>query len=654
MMKRIRIALLVYVVLLSGVSTLGAATRPKFQPVESSGVGMGRYVVTLAEDTLGDDLGALKRELALTYGARLESDASPDPQQFVVIMLPARARLLSADHRVSEVVEVPLASTAAASPETPAVGLLSAPSLRRFTPLPSGFGDNGQSGTYTYDGAGNITAIGADTYRYDTAQRLVSSVTRGVQEDYSYDAFGNRKSAAGAVNCLGQTTCAQTVTIDSNTNHLTTINGAAVTYDEAGNIKTIPATSGNPSATYSYDGTGMMTEAAVGSDVRQFLYTADDERIAVKQGTSWIWTVRDLSGKVLREFTSLESGPNLAMTHWQWAKDYVWRDGLLLATLTPSGTLHYHLDHLGTPRLVTDANGVKMAEHAYYPFGAENLTPHETPEEAMKFTGHERDTVAGDGHTLDYMHARYGNASLGRFLSVDPATESVDPGKPQSWNRYSYVRSNPLTFTDPTGRILWFSGGDDALELLKKSINADLGKAATFSIGTNGVATLNVNKGVTATKEQQAMITMLSGAISDPNVTRIGVVLNDPGQFMGKSGQGDQMSMDIGDMAAADGSCATTPGALAAHEIAEKWAMQSFGQSLKDAHAYATFVENRIAPWQRPIGGEQRTLPRYDSRHRYDEILAPYFNISPYYGGSAAPQWVTFKLINGKVVSVTP
>jgi hypothetical protein len=76
------------------------------------------------------------------------------------------------------------------------------------------------------------------------------------------------------------------------------------------------------------------------------------------------------------------------------------------------------------------------------------------------------------------MHARFYDAQAGRFLSVDPTIESVDPGKRQSWNRYCYVRSNPLTFTDPTGRILWFSGGDDALDLLKKSINARFGQSS--------------------------------------------------------------------------------------------------------------------------------------------------------------------------------
>jgi RHS repeat-associated protein len=92
----------------------------------------------------------------------------------------------------------------------------------------------------------------------------------------------------------------------------------------------------------------------------------------------------------------------------------------------------------------------KVAEHAYYPFGAEiNLTPHESIDEAMKFTGHERDLVAGDGHTLDDMHARYYNASLGRFLSIDPWLGYSR--RPQTWNRYAYVNNNPFIYVDPSG-----------------------------------------------------------------------------------------------------------------------------------------------------------------------------------------------------------
>jgi len=45
----------------------------------------------------------------------------------------------------------------------------------------------------------------------------------------------------------------------------------------------------------------------------------------------------------------------------------------------------------------------------------------------------------------------------GRFLSVDPGKD-WDPKKPQSWNMYAYVRSNPINSTDPSGRCTVMSG----------------------------------------------------------------------------------------------------------------------------------------------------------------------------------------------------
>ncbi len=40
-------------------------------------------------------------------------------------------------------------------------------------------------------------------------------------------------------------------------------------------------------------------------------------------------------------------------------------------------------------------------------------------------------------------------ALLGRFLSADLVVQV--PSDLQSYNRYSYVQNNPLTYTDPTG-----------------------------------------------------------------------------------------------------------------------------------------------------------------------------------------------------------
>jgi len=66
-----------------------------------------------------------------------------------------------------------------------------------------------------------------------------------------------------------------------------------------------------------------------------------------------------------------------------------------------------------------------------------------------KRSGEPRDTWV-----LDYMHARYFSPHLGRFMSVDPSAQSWDPKRPQSWNRYAYVRGNPLKYVDPDGQVL--------------------------------------------------------------------------------------------------------------------------------------------------------------------------------------------------------
>ena len=41
---------------------------------------------------------------------------------------------------------------------------------------------------------------------------------------------------------------------------------------------------------------------------------------------------------------------------------------------------------------------------------------------------------------------------MGRWMTPDPAgLAAVDPGNPQSWNRYAYVLNNPMSYVDASG-----------------------------------------------------------------------------------------------------------------------------------------------------------------------------------------------------------
>jgi RHS repeat-associated protein len=64
-----------------------------------------------------------------------------------------------------------------------------------------------------------------------------------------------------------------------------------------------------------------------------------------------------------------------------------------------------------------------------------------------KFIQYERDNESG----LDFAQARYYSSAQGRFTSPDEFWKDSQFADPQSWNKYSYVRNNPLKYIDPTG-----------------------------------------------------------------------------------------------------------------------------------------------------------------------------------------------------------
>jgi RHS repeat-associated protein len=109
------------------------------------------------------------------------------------------------------------------------------------------------------------------------------------------------------------------------------------------------------------------------------------------------------------------------------------------------GRLLAPVDRLGSVR--GNANG----SIAYFPWGEEEKqsTGYTTPDGTDKYATYFRDgTTNGAGE--DYANARYYNNNFGRFWSADPAG-NAHANDPQSWNRYSYVGSDPVNRSDPSG-----------------------------------------------------------------------------------------------------------------------------------------------------------------------------------------------------------
>jgi RHS repeat-associated protein len=143
--------------------------------------------------------------------------------------------------------------------------------------------------------------------------------------------------------------------------------------------------------------------------------------------------------------------------------------------------------------VITDQNGDRKERIEYFPFGtykeAVDYDPN-FPDVFYTFTGQEDDDDLG----LYNFKARLYDPSLGRFISPDIIDPNIDD--PQSLNRYSYARNNPLIYIDPTGNQyesydpnLWVSSIYGPLG----SFGSSISQLGSFSITTGSNFSLNIN-----------------------------------------------------------------------------------------------------------------------------------------------------------------
>jgi RHS repeat-associated protein len=176
------------------------------------------------------------------------------------------------------------------------------------------------------------------------------------------------------------------------------------------------------STVLAYDGDDRLI--AVGDD--QFAYDADGERIKLRAGgiaTLYPATDYEIEAAVATKYVAF---------------------GVLTVAKRVAGTTYWlHHDALGSVQVVTDAAGKQVQRTSYRPYG-EKLATLTSHQETRGFIGEHHDPSG-----LVYLHARYYDPVVARFISPDPSSPTEQG---VGLDRYAYAGGDPINRRDPSGK----------------------------------------------------------------------------------------------------------------------------------------------------------------------------------------------------------
>lgn len=276
-------------------------------------------------------------------------------------------------------------------------------------------------------------------FTYDSLNRLQTAETMAQNnqahnydtghcwgESYSYDPWGNLLSigvASPDYNGCAQENLNQSVDTQ---NHV-----IGETYDAAGNLISIPEV-----ASYTFDAENHLISAGGVN----YSYDGDGRRASKSSGVDYFYDGHDSPLQ--------EDDPNGTPIR----SNFFFNGKRVLSQEGPASNWwvdQFWTDAVGNVRGVYSSQSWQTGQNDdidYYPLGGER-TYVDHGDNNYKFTGKERDAESN----LDNFEARYYSSQTGRFMSPDDPFADQDTGDPESWNLYTYVRNNPLRYTDPDG-----------------------------------------------------------------------------------------------------------------------------------------------------------------------------------------------------------
>ncbi|MGB0372395.1 MAG: RHS repeat-associated core domain-containing protein [Opitutales bacterium] len=343
-----------------------------------------------------------------------------------------------------------------------------------------------------------------EKYTYDTLQRLSThkyidpdDETNVIRSDqYEYDDYGNITARPGLVTSYSYDDA-------DRVNRLTSINGGSnFTYDNNGNLTDYD---GRDITWNSYNKVNTITMLTRQS---AFTYGVGRQRITQAYTDSSDGSYRNttyIMGGIYEEVASGVGGTESESIQRVYISAPTGTVGVFVSDNGANPQMdYYHYDHQGTIIFTTDASGNKQEDYAYDPWGRRSSTSNwdnylpildHLPAGLIAsattrgYTGHEMMDAFG----LINMNGRVYDPTLGRFLSADPFVQFE--GDLQTYNRYSYVRNNPLSYTDPSGYFIeWVLFGAFAAvagQGLPAEIQPFVGLALAFIPGGQGALLAN-------------------------------------------------------------------------------------------------------------------------------------------------------------------
>ena len=333
-----------------------------------------------------------------------------------------------------------------------------------------------QNFAYTYDRLGNVLTRNddsisgksiKDSYEYDTMNRLTRSIsnvgTSTSRTTYRYNSIGNMTYASDkgdysyhvdkphalakiTSDYYGRDDRYTYDSADDNVGNMTNRNGDSITYNAMNLPSEISGKNGN-TVKFFYDTKGQRFQKEVGSVITYYIGKAYEEEVNGDKKTKTCYitlggkTIGTHVEKIDEQYSINPSNPNYKTTY----------------------NRYFHTDALGSITAITDDSGKVIERRSYKAFGEiramdygltsnHAIIPRNSVVETTRaYTGHEQIKEI-DG--LIHMNARVYDSDTRRFLSADTVIQ--DPYDSQAYNRYSYVRNNPMNLTDPTGHS-WLS-----------------------------------------------------------------------------------------------------------------------------------------------------------------------------------------------------